>query len=91
MQPVDKLRANVPFAFESRSWNEVVKHCRNLKQVFRQKDQEFINLLNEVRVGVLSKKYNAQIRLQATKTRKFLAENNNRSTLNGKEELQQRI
>eukprot|EP00158_Paraphelidium_tribonemae_P008541 Partr_v1_DN28607_c2_g1_i6_m49560 putative PIF1 5'-to-3' DNA helicase homolog (S. cerevisiae) len=43
-----------PFCFESISWNTVIDETINLKQVFRQRDDTFINVLNELRVGNLS-------------------------------------
>lgn len=42
------------FVFESAKWAEVVQQTFNLTQVFRQKDQAFVTMLNEMRLGQLS-------------------------------------
>lgn len=45
------------FAFESQSWNKIIKSKIILKEVFRQKgDQTFINILNDMRHGIVSPK-----------------------------------
>lgn len=43
------------YCFEAVSWNKVISKCVELKTVFRQKDQSFVQLLNEVRTGHISK------------------------------------
>jgi len=41
--------------FEAKTWKSVVPDCYQLNTIFRQKgDQTFVNLLNEVRSGVIS-------------------------------------
>ena len=47
---------NVTFAFDAQCWNKVVQHKVNLTQVFRQKDESFVTMLNEMRFGKLSQK-----------------------------------
>ncbi|KAG2222751.1 hypothetical protein INT45_013115 [Circinella minor] len=42
------------FAFESKCWSKVINKTIMLKQVFRQKDSEFVDILNEMRLGRLS-------------------------------------
>ncbi|EIW76538.1 hypothetical protein CONPUDRAFT_157726 [Coniophora puteana RWD-64-598 SS2] len=42
------------FAFESNSWTKCIEHTINLTQVFRQKDNKFVDLLNEMRYGSIS-------------------------------------
>jgi ATP-dependent DNA helicase PIF1 len=42
------------FAFEAESWTRCIDRTINLTKVFRQKDQTFINMLNEMRFGRLS-------------------------------------
>jgi len=42
------------FLFQAKSWKSVIKSCYELKTVFRQKDKEFVKILNEVRQGALS-------------------------------------
>jgi ATP-dependent DNA helicase PIF1 len=44
------------FAFEAKTWGEVVERTFNLTHVFRQRDEEFVNMLNEMRFGRLSAK-----------------------------------
>ena len=46
----------VTFAFDAQCWNRVVQHKVNLTQVFRQKDESFVTMLNEMRFGKLSQK-----------------------------------
>ncbi|TKY85837.1 hypothetical protein EX895_005378 [Sporisorium graminicola] len=48
--------SSVTFAFDARCWNQVVQHKVNLTQVFRQKDESFVTMLNEMRFGRLSQK-----------------------------------
>lgn len=45
---------DVQFVFESAKWHEVIQKMYNLTQVFRQKDQTFVRMLNEMRMGKLS-------------------------------------
>ncbi|KAG8984659.1 hypothetical protein FRB94_010972 [Tulasnella sp. JGI-2019a] len=44
------------FAFEAELWPECVDLTFNLTQVFRQKDQDFVDMLNEMRFGGLTDK-----------------------------------
>ncbi|CAD6887500.1 unnamed protein product [Tilletia controversa] len=44
------------FAFEAKCWNSAINFQYNLTQVFRQKDQTFIDMLNEMRFGKLTPK-----------------------------------
>ncbi|CAG8747072.1 5094_t:CDS:2, partial [Acaulospora colombiana] len=46
----------VKFAFHANTWKECVDHTFNLTRVFRQKDQDFVEMLNEMRFGRLSQK-----------------------------------
>ncbi|SNX84453.1 related to PIF1 - DNA helicase involved in mitochondrial DNA repair and telomere length control [Melanopsichium pennsylvanicum] len=48
--------SNVTFAFDAQCWNKVMQHKVNLTQVFRQKDESFVTMLNEMRFGKLSQK-----------------------------------
>ncbi len=52
LPPVCKPGQVKPFCFETAAWSKVVRHCVELKQVFRQNDSAFIRLLNRIRWGV---------------------------------------
>jgi ATP-dependent DNA helicase PIF1 len=39
------------FCFESKAWREAITHCVSLRDVYRQKDAEFVRALNEIRHG----------------------------------------
>ena len=57
LPPVGMERdSSVRFLFEARSWSRCFEpdHCITLQQCFRQKDAQFITLLNELRVAKLS-------------------------------------
>ncbi|KAJ3491838.1 hypothetical protein NLI96_g410 [Meripilus lineatus] len=55
LPPVTKgPSGQVKFAFEAQSWLQAVKKTFNLTQVFRQKDPQFVDMLNEMRFGNLS-------------------------------------
>ncbi|SJX62951.1 related to PIF1-DNA helicase involved in mitochondrial DNA repair and telomere length control [Sporisorium reilianum f. sp. reilianum] len=47
---------SMTFAFDAQCWDKVVQHKVNLTQVFRQKDESFVTMLNEMRFGKLSQK-----------------------------------
>ncbi|EOR01180.1 hypothetical protein E3P92_01743 [Wallemia ichthyophaga] len=53
LPPVSKGSAP-NFCFDAESWTRVIAHTINLRQVFRQRDETFINMLNEMRFGKLS-------------------------------------
>ncbi|KAI0923745.1 hypothetical protein AcV5_010527 [Taiwanofungus camphoratus] len=55
LPPVTK-GGSVKFAFEAELWSQTIKKTFNLTQVFRQKDPEFVDMLNEMRFGRLTKK-----------------------------------
>lgn len=44
------------FIFESKNWDLVIKRIFVLKEVFRQKDKAFIEMLSEIRNGMVSRK-----------------------------------
>jgi ATP-dependent DNA helicase PIF1 len=44
------------FCFESKSWNKCIEKTVYLTEIMRQKDLEFQNCLNDVRIGLLTKK-----------------------------------
>lgn len=51
----DNLPQDAFFAFESEAWKNAIQETYTLKQVFRQQgDQGFIDMLNEMRTGIVS-------------------------------------
>ena len=54
LPPVTKGGQGVKFAFEAQLWKETIQKTYNLTKVFRQRDQEFVDMLNEMRFGRLS-------------------------------------
>ena len=54
LPPVNKGSAAVKFAFEADMWSQTIKKTFNLTKVFRQRDPEFVDMLNEMRFGRLS-------------------------------------
>ena len=50
-----KTDGETKFCFESKNWKECVPHTFVLKKVFRQKDIEFVKILNDMRLGIISK------------------------------------
>jgi ATP-dependent DNA helicase PIF1 len=55
LPPVPEGGKAAKFAFDANSWTSCIEHTIGLSQVFRQRDPEFANMLNEMRVGKLSK------------------------------------
>lgn len=47
---------DVKFAFDAEMWGQTIKQTFNLTKVFRQRDPEFVDMLNEMRFGRLSPK-----------------------------------
>ncbi|KAH9857354.1 hypothetical protein C2E23DRAFT_385765 [Lenzites betulinus] len=56
LPPVMKGSGNVKFAFEAEMWAQTIKKTFNLTKVFRQRDPEFVDMLNEMRFGRLTTK-----------------------------------
>ncbi|CDO73329.1 hypothetical protein BN946_scf185008.g92 [Trametes cinnabarina] len=56
LPPVSKGMNSVKFAFEAEMWPQTIKKTFNLTKVFRQRDPEFVDMLNEMRFGRLSPK-----------------------------------
>ncbi|WWD20773.1 hypothetical protein CI109_105250 [Kwoniella shandongensis] len=54
LPPVTKGGAAPKFCFEAEMWDETIHMSVNLTKVFRQKDQRFVDMLNEMRFGRLS-------------------------------------
>ncbi|OCF36037.1 ATP-dependent DNA helicase PIF1 [Kwoniella heveanensis CBS 569] len=56
LPPVTKGGAVPRFCFEAQMWDETIHMSVNLTKVFRQKDQRFVDMLNEMRFGKLTPK-----------------------------------
>ncbi|EFR04685.1 DNA repair and recombination protein PIF1 [Nannizzia gypsea CBS 118893] len=54
LPPVPEGGKEAKFAFAAGTWNTSIQHTILLTQVFRQKDPDFANMLNEMRLGRLS-------------------------------------
>ncbi|THG99153.1 hypothetical protein EW026_g3138 [Hermanssonia centrifuga] len=54
LPPVNRDPRAVKFAFEAELWGQTIKKTFNLTKVFRQKDPEFVDMLNEMRFGRLT-------------------------------------
>jgi ATP-dependent DNA helicase PIF1 len=52
---VDKNSKGKKFCFQSPCWDKCIELCFELKEVHRQKDQEFISILNSIRIGRVTK------------------------------------
>lgn len=52
---IDKSRTGKRFCFQSPCWEKCIELCFELKEVHRQKDQEFISILNSIRIGRVTK------------------------------------
>ncbi|KAL0953746.1 hypothetical protein HGRIS_014925 [Hohenbuehelia grisea] len=62
LPPVAKGTNQVKFAFEASMWGATIKRTFNLTKVFRQRDQEFVDMLNEMRFGRLTERSIAKFR-----------------------------
>lgn len=54
LPPVTRGNEEAFFAFESQAWQQCIEHTVTLSQVFRQRDDRFVKLLNEMRQGQIS-------------------------------------
>ena len=54
LPPVTRGSQAVKFAFEADMWPQTIQKTFNLTKVFRQRDPEFVDMLNEMRFGRLS-------------------------------------
>lgn len=52
---VDKGKTGKKFCFQSPCWDKCIDLCFELKEVHRQKDKEFISILNSIRIGRVTK------------------------------------
>ncbi|KAG8738003.1 hypothetical protein FRC10_007417 [Ceratobasidium sp. 414] len=67
--PRDGEPEDVKFAFEAESWNKCVPTTIRLTKVFRQAQPEFVNLLNDLREGVVSPQSEGLLQLLSRKVR----------------------
>ncbi|CAG9564653.1 unnamed protein product [Danaus chrysippus] len=58
---VDKNRSGKKFCFQTSCWDKCIKLCFELKQVHRQTDQEFISILNNIRIGRVTKEISERL------------------------------
>jgi hypothetical protein len=65
LPPVSKPGQNKPFCFEVKAWDSVIQHSIELKQVFRQADNEFVRLLNRLRWGVCTAEMAHRLRTES--------------------------
>lgn len=52
--PDQAAKRETKFAFDSATWNTSIDHTIGLTQVFRQRDPQFAQMLNEMRLGKIS-------------------------------------
>ncbi|KAI8439517.1 hypothetical protein MSG28_013271 [Choristoneura fumiferana] len=52
---VDKGKTEKRFCFQSPCWDRCIDLCFELKEVHRQKDHEFVSILNSIRIGRVTK------------------------------------
>ncbi|XP_045774744.1 ATP-dependent DNA helicase PIF1 [Maniola jurtina] len=52
---VDKAKSTKRFCFQTSCWEKCIELCFELKEVHRQTDQEFISILNSIRIGRVTK------------------------------------
>ncbi|KIW90998.1 uncharacterized protein Z519_08781 [Cladophialophora bantiana CBS 173.52] len=54
LPPVPDKNSSAKFVFEAVTWNTCIQHTILLTHVFRQKDEQFAKMLNEMRLGKMS-------------------------------------
>ncbi|KAK4169424.1 PIF1-like helicase-domain-containing protein [Cladorrhinum sp. PSN259] len=54
LPPVPEGGKEAKFAFDAATWSNSIDHTIGLTEVFRQRDPEFANMLNEMRLGRIS-------------------------------------
>lgn len=58
---VDKSKTAKRFCFQSPCWDKCIELCFELREVHRQKDQEFVSILNSIRIGRVTKDINERL------------------------------
>lgn len=61
LPPVGKKNEPVPFCFESLLWTKLIDHVVDLRNVYRCKDPEFLDVLQRVRLGAVDEKTNERL------------------------------
>jgi ATP-dependent DNA helicase PIF1 len=54
LPPVKRVKGDVQYAFDAQYWNQAVDFNVVLGQVYRQKDETFLQILNELRQGLVT-------------------------------------
>jgi ATP-dependent DNA helicase PIF1 len=55
LPPVPESNRETKFVFDAATWNTSIQHTILLTEVFRQKDPVFASMLNEMRLGKLTR------------------------------------
>ncbi|XP_038222808.1 ATP-dependent DNA helicase PIF1 [Zerene cesonia] len=58
---VDKTKTGKRFCFQTSCWENCIDLCFELKEVHRQTDQEFISILNSIRIGRVTKEISERL------------------------------
>ncbi|XP_026321289.1 ATP-dependent DNA helicase PIF1 [Hyposmocoma kahamanoa] len=62
---VEKGKNGKRFCFQSPCWDRCIELCFELKEVHRQKDSEFVSILNSIRIGRVTKEISDRLTLTA--------------------------
>jgi ATP-dependent DNA helicase PIF1 len=54
LPPIKRNEQNIDFSFQSKTWRSLDLKVFKLEEIFRQKDQKFINVLNNLRFGKIT-------------------------------------
>ncbi|KAL1916748.1 uncharacterized protein VTP21DRAFT_5452 [Calcarisporiella thermophila] len=54
LPPISDNGKEVKFTFEARTWKDCIQRTMHLQNIFRQRDNEFVKMLNDIREGRLS-------------------------------------
>lgn len=77
--PIQKDRKEMRYIFEDLIWNDMVSKSVHLTEVYRQKNSDFIDMLNNVRVGDINDEIVSKIK--STEQHKLINENGIRPTI----------
>lgn len=65
----------IKFCFEADNWSECVTHHFVLQRVFRQQDNSFVRILNELRLGIVSTETNMKLNRAGSEVAAEIAKN----------------